>query len=464
MSDIVLTVIGGGSVNWMRGLMRDVYMIEEIEGGEIRLVDPKTDYAEAVADMLRRYNQLKNKRYRVRVVPDRREALDGADFVMCTFSPGSLDAFWNDLEIPIRYGIRLPVSMTVGIPGLSAAIRTVPVAYEIAEDMSRLCPDAWLLSVTNPMTAVTKAYHLGASPDLRKRIVGLCHEFHAFPQYARAMLGLEKPADMETPRYLYEYLPAQGLDYTVAGINHFIWLTRARLNGRDVLPDIRRYCETHESLDTGGEGQATSGFTNKSRVKFLLCRQFGYLALPGDRHLVEFYPSLCNIQNGWGMAYGVCKTTLDERRALQARSLAQIRENAAGESAENWTRSGEEMCEIIRAVATGRRTTAILNLPNQGQIANLPMGSIVETLAEVDREGVTPKPSGDMPGAIGSLCRLHLDIIDMAVKAALDGDRRLLVEAMSLDPSGGTADFAKIPALCDELLMANRQWLPRFFS
>ncbi|MFH5182665.1 hypothetical protein ACHHV8_08535 [Paenibacillus sp. TAB 01] len=114
MNSMILTVIGGGSVNWMRNLMRDVYLIDELEGGEIRLVDPNLEHVQAVAGMLNRFNELRGKSYRIRVMDDRQEALSGADFVMTTFSPGAMDAFWNDLELPIQYGIRQPVSMTVG--------------------------------------------------------------------------------------------------------------------------------------------------------------------------------------------------------------------------------------------------------------------------------------------------------------------------------------------------------------
>jgi alpha-galactosidase len=151
---MILTVIGGGSSQWMKSLMRDVYFLDEVGGGEIRLVDPKRDNVEAVARMLETFNKVRNKDYKISVTNDRREALKHADFVMTTFSPGSMDAFYHDLEVPIKYGIRIPVSMTVGPPGISAALRTAPIAYEIVEDMEAMCPGAWLLNVTNPMSVV----------------------------------------------------------------------------------------------------------------------------------------------------------------------------------------------------------------------------------------------------------------------------------------------------------------------
>ena len=128
---IRLCVIGGGSVNWMRGLMKDVYTLNGVEGGEIRLVDPNTEHVTSVKNMLLKFNELTDKNFEVSVVEDRKAALAGCDFVLTTFSPGAMDAFFNDLEIPVKYGVRLPVSMTCGVSGISAADST-----EIVEDMT----------------------------------------------------------------------------------------------------------------------------------------------------------------------------------------------------------------------------------------------------------------------------------------------------------------------------------------
>lgn len=109
---MILTVIGGGSSQWMKSLMRDVYLLDEVDGGEIRLVDPKRENVEAEARMLDTFNQVRNKAHVISVTDDRKEALKNADFVMTTFGPGSMDAFYHDLEIPIKYGFRISVSMT----------------------------------------------------------------------------------------------------------------------------------------------------------------------------------------------------------------------------------------------------------------------------------------------------------------------------------------------------------------
>lgn len=461
---MTLVVIGGGSVNWMRGLMRDIYLLDESDGGEIRLVDPNRQHVEAVAGMLAVFNTLRGKEYKISIVDDRRAALDGADFVLTTFSPGSLDAFWNDLELPIKYGIRQPVSMTVGIPGISASLRTAPIAYEIVQDMEAMCPGAWLLNVTNPMSTTTRAMNLAAKTI---KVIGMCHEFHALPNYLGPMLGLYRPDGMSTLTYLYKWLSEQSFSYTVAGLNHFIWLTKADYRGQDVLPVIRGYADTHQQFIQPGKNpdhQAVSVWGNNGEAKLAMCRQFGFLPLAGDRHLVEFYPSLCNVRNGYAMKYNVHKTTVDARRMMKQEQLQDILSISEGKNEGSWTSSGEEMIEIIKAIVTNRQTTSIVNLPNQGQVSNIQTGAVVETLAVISADGIRPIDSGTVPGAAGSLCRLHADVHDLTVQAALSGDRKRLVEAISLDPSSGCADFSELTDLADDLVKANKAWLPRFWQ
>ena len=454
-----LAVIGGGSSQWMKSLMRDIYLLESAEGGEIRLVDPRREAVEAVAEMLRAFNRMRDKAYEITVTENRREALDGPDFVMTTFSPGGMEAFYHDLEIPIKYGIRIPVSMTVGPPGVSAALRTIPVAYEMVEDMEACCPGAWLLNVTNPMSAVTRSMNLAAKTV---KVLGLCHEFHAFSGHMDRIFGLGQPDDVDILSYLYYWLGDQGFDYTIAGVNHFIWITNATLNGEDVIPRIRQFAI--ENWDTKSDHTGYDARANYNAAKLALCRTFGYLPIVGDRHLVEFWPSLCNPRNGYATKYDVIKTTVDSRIHRAEQATTEVHRIARGEQDIDWTPSGEEMTAIIDGILTGKQTRCILNLPNTGQIANIPGDRIVETLANVTGEGAPPEDAGELPGPIGTLCQLHSDIHEMTVSAALSGNRDVAVQTMALDPLSAGADFSEIGAMTDELLSANREWLPRFFA
>ena len=464
MKKMKLAVIGGGSVNWMRGLMKDVYLIDGVDGGEIRLVDPNESHVTSVKNMLLKFNELTGKDYQVSIVENRLDALRSCDFVLTTFSPGAMDAFYNDLEIPIKYGVRLPVSMTCGISGISASLRTVPVAYEIVEEMEKVCPGATLINVTNPMATVTKALNL---PARTVHVYGLCHGAYDLSGILDQIFGLKKPEGMLDREYMHDWLPKQGFDFTIAGLNHFIFLTKATWNGRDVLEDIRRYAREHDGFgDKKDEPMlATNIYLSRGKASLAMCRQLGYLHIPGDRHLIEFWPSLCNIQNGFGMKYGVQKTTVDSRRldkVLQQRYIDQI---ASGEIPVEWNRTSEAVSDIMHYTLYGREMLLVSNMPNEGQIENLPMGTVVETVVRKEADGrIVPIPAGPLPETIRAMCSIHATVNDMVTEAALEGDRTKLVQAMSLDPTTATMDFSSIPDLCEELLQANRAWLPRFFN
>lgn len=466
------TVIGGGSVNWMYGIMRDIYRMDEIEGGRIRLVDPNTEHVEAVAALLREFNRQRGRNYEISVVADRREALRDANFVVATFSPGAMDAFRRDLEIPIRYGIRLPVSMTVGPGGISSAMRAIPVAHEIVQDMEQVCPGAWLLNETNPMTTVTRAMNMAARTV---RVVGLCHGLHHHLAVVLGpTLGLARPEGMTTPRYIYEWLPQQGFEFSIGGVNHFIFLVKARLKGEDVLPRIRRYCAEHvaEQMEANCFQQFNSPKVRipNHAAAMAICRQVGYLPINHDRHVMEFLPGVCNAQNGFGIKYGTNKTTVDERLLTKARQLERIRKAARGEEKVSWPETndwwdlmGEGFIPLVRALLGGPAVTTVVNLPNRGQLANLPADAVVETLGRVTARGIDPDPVGDLPRPLAAWCRLHVEVQELTVRAALEGSREFMIEALTLDPLCGIADLSAIPAMADELLEANRQWLPRFY-
>ncbi len=199
-----------------------------------------------------------------------------------------------------------------------------------------------------------------------------------------------------------------------------------------MIPVIRQYAR--DNRDTRSDDEPYSATQNFDAVKLALCRTFGYLPVAGDRHLVEFWPSLCNPNNGYGMKYDVIKTTVDSRRRGVDESMAAVRRVSEGKEEIDWTRSGEEMTAIMEAILTQSETRCILNLPNQGQITNLPEDVVVETLGTVSADAITPEPSGELPGSVGSLCRLHADVHEMTVEAALSGDRDLTLQAISLDP------------------------------
>jgi alpha-galactosidase len=162
------------------------------------------------------------------------------------------------------------------------------------------------------------------------------------------------------------------------------------------------------------------------------------------------------------MQYGVNKTTGDHRKHLMEMRLRTIQRLAAGEEQIKWLKSPEEFTFVMEGILKNEPVQAIINMPNQGQIENLPTGAVVEIFATVDANGIRPKASGKLPETMAAWARLHLQVIDFTVRAGLEGSRPLLLEALSLDPLCQQLDFREISSLADDILRATRKWLPRF--
>ena len=144
---------------------------------------------------------------------DQRQALEGADFVIVTISTGGFESMAIDLDVPAHYGIRQSVGDTVGPGGISRSLRNIPVLVGMAEDMGKICPDAWMLNITNPMTCLTRA----VCKQTSIKAVGLCHEVGNWSIDLAIALG--KPAEAVSP--------------TVAGVNHFPVVTALDVDGAD---------------------------------------------------------------------------------------------------------------------------------------------------------------------------------------------------------------------------------------
>ena len=124
-------------------------------------------------------------------------------------------------------------------------------------------------------------------------------------------------------------------------------------------------------------------------------------------------------------------------------------------------RSGETISLIIDALTGGEPFVDVMNLPNEGQIANVPFDACVETMAIADATGARGLAVGDLPLGVQNQVMKHLLNQELTVEAALTGDRNLVLQAMLNDPLITNLDDAK--KITDELLEANKRWLPQFF-
>ncbi len=438
-----VVLVGGGSFSWTPAILTDLVIEPELEGSTGVLLDIDPEALELTLAYGRRLLEQSGRRWTLEASTERRKALRGADYVILTIAVGGLDAMEHDLAIPQRYGVYQSVGDTVGPGGLARALRNIPVVYEIARDMEEVCPGAWLINYTNPLTTLTRT----VSKHTRIRVIGLCHELTGVLRRLRRLLELGE-AQFET---------------RVAGINHLIWLLSWTADSRDGDEILRAYLsENPPEVPYRGElpGHAASVFRDRLLLKWHLFQTFGFLPAAGDRHLAEFFPCFLTDSTNRGADYGVELTTVEHRRAGAAWRRTWLRRVVEGEEALPLRRSGEAAADLICALEGKGERRDIVNLPNEGQVANLPRGAVVETMGRVFGNGADASESGELPPAILSVVLPHVLRQEMTVEAAMTGNRTLALQVLATDPL--VHDFASAAPMLDDLLRAHRAHLPQF--
>jgi alpha-galactosidase/6-phospho-beta-glucosidase family protein len=430
-----IAFVGGGSVQWSPKIVTDMALCDTLAGAQLVLHDIDAD----ALRLLTRASELivaqLGGTLQVAATLDRAEALRGADFVILCVGIGGLPAMRYDLEIPERYGIYQPVGDTVGPGGLARGLRHIPFAVQVAREMEQLCPDAWMLNLTNPMTTICR----GMTRATGIRTVGLCHEVTGVSHHLARLFDV----------------PVEALTAEVAGINHLPIIQRLDVGGRDGLTMLRDWLAEHGPFAHVGPldlDTVFDVFTDRLAVKLTLFEQLGVLFAAGDRHVAEFVPDFLSEANDRGRRYGVLLTTIDQREEMARLRRAQVEWFAEGQP-EELRRSSEQLVLVMAALSGGPAGKFVVNVPNQGQIDNLPRDAVVECIAEVSSLGVRPLASGPLPHAAYAVVAPHVARQELIVEAALTGRREPALAALATDPQ--VRDPATVAPMLDELLEAN---------
>ncbi len=449
-----ITIIGGGSYQWVPKLLIDVANTPVLHDAELVLEDVDPRPLPKMVALVEHLAELRGLGLTVRSTTDQRDALAGADFVIVSLSTGGFESMRADLEVPARYGIRHSVGDTVGPAGISRALRNIPVFVAVAHDMEELCPDAWMLNLTNPMTTICRAVTKASSI----RTVGLCHEV-TVTQFVLSLL---------LDRSFLEITP------TVAGVNHLPVITALDVGGDDglallaeLLDDDARAAEPlpddFPGIDeVAGDGVRTRGdLLAQHRVKLELFRRFGVLPAAGDRHLVEFFAGFLTEASGWGARWGVHLTTIEQREAHQAQYVRELDELLTAPSVSDLP-SGEMVAPVIMCLLKNLSGWFPLNIPNDHQVADVVPGAVVESMCVVDEAGVRGRDVVEVPTVLAETLRRVSTAQELTVDAGLTGSRDRVVDAMLIDPLASRLDYDAVTALADDLLAATKRWLPQF--
>jgi alpha-galactosidase/6-phospho-beta-glucosidase family protein len=446
---IKLAYVGGGSYQWAPRIIKDLMLKEELTAIDFVLLDKDLARAADIKRLCERMNAELRTNHTFTATQSEEEAFDGSDFVIICISTGALEAMRHDLAIPEKYGIFQTVGDTVGPGGWSRNLRNVPVFNALAEKIGRLSNNAVVLNYTNPMACLTQALY--ARTNLRA--VGLCHGLYENYEVLQDIFGFGSEKE---------------LNVRFGGVNHFFWMLDFKVNGKDGYVQLREKLGTDSTkrfVDLINEAHSDEiGFTSNKYLCTELFETFGYLPYFGDRHTCEFLSNIITGSEDRLASYSIHRTTIEERYEMLRIWKEEVMQMIEGTQAITYDRTRETAADIIEAVAIGKEFIDIINVPNQGQIPNLPLGAVVETLGVVNPLGFTPVSSGPLPEPIRSLVLPHAENSLTIYKAATDGNYELALQALYNEPSCKHLDYKDIRRMAQELLEANREYLPQFFS
>jgi alpha-galactosidase/6-phospho-beta-glucosidase family protein len=433
-----VTIIGGGSFQWTPTLAGDLLDLETLPDLHVVLEDIDPAPLPKMRTFVEKLAAERGRSVTVETTTDQRAALRGADFVVVTISTGGFASMRHDLEIPERYGLRQSVGDTVGPGGVSRALRNIPVLLGIARDMEELCPEAWLLNITNPMTTLTRV----VARETSVRVVGLCHEMYHFREDLAA--ALERPVEE--------------IRAVMTGVNHLPVVTELRAGGDDLLAWLRALVDAPPAAESP-EGR----FASRHALKLHLLSRFGALPAAGDRHVAEFFPFVLTPESGWGARWNVALTTIEERERVWLRWFTDLLDlMLAGKHSMPKGQSGEMVAPVIESLVNGTHRELPLNRPNGGQAPDLPADVVVESICVVDSDGIRPRDSVVASPPLAEWIRRHVANQELTVQAAVSGDRDLAVAAYAGDPLTGRLDLEQIESMAADLLAATGPWLPQF--
>lgn len=442
MTAFKICIIGAGSVGFTKKLCSDILKVPEFVNVEIALTDINAQNLEMVEKIISRIVKVNGLSTRITATTDRRAALTGARYVMNVVRIGGLEAFADDIRIPLKYGVDQCVGDTICAGGIMYAQRGISAMMEFCNDIKEVAePGALLLNYANPMAMMTWAAveHAGVNT------VGLCHGVqNGHRQIARA-LGV----------------PMEEVDIVCSGINHQTWYLDIRHNGRKISKDeLLAAFERHPV------------FSKQEKVRIDVLKRFGFYSTESNGHLSEYLPWYRKrpeeIQNWismdeWihGETGGYLRYTTENRNWFETDFPVFLEE--AGKPLSDYERTDEHASHILEALETGRTYRGHFNVRNGGIIKNLPEDCIIESPGFVDRFGINMVEGVTLPPACAATCNVSVSVQRMGMQAALTGDVELLKQAVLHDPLvGAICTPDEVWQMVDELLVAQAQWLPQY--
>jgi alpha-galactosidase len=458
-----ITVIGAGSASFGENTLAALMRSKKLRGSHLALVDRNAQSLDIVSRLANRLDKEWNSNFTISSHTNHKDALDGTDFVVSAIEVGPREELWkSDYDITLKYGVHQPYAENGGPGGFIHAARNIMPLMEIIRDMEQACPEAWFINFTNPMVRICDAVNRHS----KIKVVGLCHQIYAgYVMVGVALakeLGIQVPEGLEGVHADVMQHPLQQMimhqtvpliDIRAAGTNHFTWIISVhdKRTGDDLYPLLReRFFELDEKFEP---------LTRR------IFHDLGLFPVPGDTHLCEYLPWMNDpIAKPWDK-FNIRLYDWEMMASLRDFSLDRLNEMASGDMTIGGLldADSEGALEVIEnIVSAGKHYHLAANLPNIGQIANLPLGAIVETPVMVDGAGIHPVYVGALPESIAELCRREIMTAQLGIDAAMEGSYEKALQCLLLDPAIRDLDSAKL--ILDDYLKTYKRHLPQFWK
>lgn len=441
-----ITFMGAGSTVFAKNVLGDCMLSEPLRDAQLALYDIDPARLEESRMMLDNLNANVNAG-RAKITPhlgveNRRAALGDADYVVNAIQVGGYDpGTVIDFEVPKKYGLRQTIGDTLGIGGIFRALRTIPVILDFARDIEAVCPDAWMLNYSNPMAMLTPALLRGSGV----KTVGLCHSVEVCAPGLLRIVGMKDQV--------------KKLQWKTAGINHQGWLLEITDGGKDLYPEIKR-----RAAKINAEARKSGAKKHGDMVRLELMLRLGYYITESSEHAAEYVPWF--IKADHPELIEEFNIPLDEypRRCVnQIENWKKRRGELVNNAKLTHERSAEYASYIMEAMETDVPIRIGGNVMNTALITNLPAKACVEVPCMVTRSGVQGCYVGDLPEQCAALNRTNVNPQILTVEAALTGKKDHIYQAAMLDPhTGSELTIDQIVSLCDELISAHGDMLPKY--
>ncbi len=428
---IKVAMIGAGSIVFSKNLTGDILSFPEFKNATLCYMDIDQERLKVGAALCKKVAKALDAKPKIEATTDRKEALAGADFVINMVQIGGFNSTLVDFEIPRKYGLNFTIADTTGPGGLFRALRTYPMLSGMCRDMEKLCPNAWLLNYSNPMSMNMQTITRTSSI----KGVGLCHSVQGTFNQLMRYIG-EEPADPK-------------LAFTCAGINHMAFYQKLEKTGVDLYPRLFTAMQDPKVY-------------NSNKVRFELMKRLGYFITESSEHNAEYCPYFIPRGQEVIEKFNIpideylrrCDGIVDEFERLKKFSVS--------DEPIKIHRSHEYGSGIIHSIATNTPRVVYGNMPNRGAIANLPDSAIAEVPTLVDSAGCQFTTVGELPPQLIGYMQPHVTQHELFIRAATEGRRDYVYQAAMFDPlTAATLTLDKIVEMCDELIVCYGKELPK---